>query len=466
MTSEEEKQCLLAAKEYLGKDQFEDAMPLIMSVLRENADNPHAIHLLGWCYMKAGEAHTPLAYQLYRRAVSIAPSRKEIWNNLSRCADEMHLYEEALGYSLKTIEIDPKYVTGYSNAACSLVNMARYEEALKYAEAGLELAPEDRNCLCNKGFALLGLHRWEEAWKFYEHTLGFRFRMEWTYGDEPRWDGSPGKTVIIYGEQGIGDELMYAQCIPEAQADCKKVIIDCDERLQGLFRRSFPGCDVHGTRRRDKLEWLDGKKWDARCAIGSLAMFYRTSEASFTKKPFLVADPERRIMWRALFDGYKKPVIGISWSGGRELTGSRARKLELSDFLPLMRKLDAEWVSLEYKDRADEIDEFKKKYGITIHNFQWINKSEDYDDTAAMIAELDYVVGIHTTALHCAGGLGKKVLCFAPAKPQWRYAQDSFPWYGDFTIHRQRKDEAWIETLSRVDLAYFGKLFSRAKKAA
>lgn len=466
MTPEESRQCLTAAKQFLDQDQFEDALPLIMSVLREDVDSPYGVHLLGWAYMKAGEAYTPLAYQIYRRAVSLYPYRRELWNNLSRCADELHRYEEALGYSLHSIELDPKYAPGYSNAACSLINLARYDEALQYADAGLEMDPADRNCLCNKGFALLGKQEWDKAWDFYEHTLGYRFRLEWIYGDEPRWDGTKGKHVIVYGEQGIGDEIMFAQCIPEMAQDCAHVIVDCDHRLEGLFRRSFPQIEVHGTRRRNDVAWMEGKQIDARCAIGSLAAFYRRSVDSFPRKPFLVADAERRKMWRAMFDGYRKPVIGIAWSGGRELTGSRARKLELSDFLPLMREWDVEWVSLEYKDRKDEIEKFQRQYGIVIRSFDWINKTDDYDDTAALIAELDGVVGIHTTSLHCAGALGVKVLCFAPEKPQWRYAAQDFPWYGNFKLVRQGKGEAWVDTVNKVDRAYFGSVQERARAVA
>lgn len=460
------RECLAAAKQALDQDKFEDALPLVMSVLREDVDNPYALHLLGWTYMKSGEAYLPLAYQIYRRAVNLYPKRREMWNNLSRCADELHRYDEALGMSLKSIELDPKYAPGYSNAACSLINLGRYAEALKYAEAGLELAPADRNCLTNKGFALLGLQRWGEAWDFYEHTLGYRYRLEWVYGDEPRWDGSKDKTVIVYGEQGIGDELMYAQCVPEAVKDCKHVIVDCDHRLEKLFKRSFPGAEVHGTRRRNDVEWLEGKPYDARCAMGSLAAFYRRAEESFLKKPYLVADPERRVMWRALFDSYKKPVIGIAWTGGRDYTGGKFRRLQLSDFLPLMREFDVEWVSLEYKDREDEIEEFKKKYGVTVHSFTWINRTEDYDDTAALLAECDLVLGIHTTSLHCAGGLGKKVVCLAPAMPQWRYAGEDFPWYADFTLHKQRKNESWVNTIGRIDRAHFGCIPRGTRKAA
>lgn len=466
MTPEDKKDCLLAARKYLDANDTENALPLLMSVLREDVNNGYALHLLGWLYMKAGEAFMPLAYQIYRRAANLYPQRREIWNNLSRCADELHNYDEALGYSLHSIELDPNYAPGYSNAACSLVNLARYEEALKFADEGLALAPEDRNCLTNKGFALLGLQRWEEAWDFYEYTLGHRFRLEWIYGDEPRWDGTPGKRIIVYGEQGIGDELMYAQCLPEAIRDCQHVIVDCDHRLEHLFRRSFPKAEVHGTRRRNDVAWLEGKEFDARCAMGSLAALYRRSEAAFLRQPYLIPHPEKALMWHALFDSYEKPVIGIAWSGGRELTGSRARKLELSDFLPLMRAWDVEWVSLEYKDRQEEIDAFKKQFGIEIKSFAWVNKTEDYDDTAAMISALNGVVGIHTTSLHCAGAMGKKVLCLAPERAQWRYASDNFPWYADFKVVRQNKGEPWVSTVNRIDRAYFGDLQGRAAKAA
>jgi Tetratricopeptide repeat len=467
VTQDEMRQCLLAAREMVARDDPENALPLLMSVLAEDPNNPFGLHVLGWLYMKSGEAYLPLAYQIYRRAIAMYPDRREMWNNLSRCADELHRYEEALGISLKSLEVDANYAPGYSNVACSLINLGRYAEALKYAEAGLEIAPEDRNCLCNKGFALLGLQQWDKAWEFYEHTLGHRYRLEWIYGEEPRWDGSKDKVVIVYGEQGLGDELMYAQCLPEAIRDCRSVLLDCDHRLAGLFQRSFPHAGVHGTRRRNEVAWLNGIHYDARCAIGSLASIYRKTPESFFRSPYLVADPERRKMWRALFKGYAKPVIGIAWTGGRSVTGEKFRRMDLSDFLPLMRAFDATWVSLEWKDRSEEIEKFRNEHGILVHDYPWIHKSEDYDDTAAMAAELDMVVGAGTASLHLAGALGIPTVCLVPKYPQWVFAGEDMPWYGCMRLVKQKMGQEWREVIEEaVDGPYFSGLSERARKAA
>ena len=69
----------------------------------------------------------------------------------------------------------------------------------------------------------------------------------------PEWDGSPGKTVIVYGEQGIGDEIMFASLLPEMIRDCKQVIFDCHKKLHRLFAASFPMIDIYPTREDENI---------------------------------------------------------------------------------------------------------------------------------------------------------------------------------------------------------------------
>jgi ADP-heptose:LPS heptosyltransferase len=265
--------------------------------------------------------------------------------------------------------------------------------------------------------------------------------------EEPMWNGEQG-TVVVYGTQGLGDELSFASMIPEA---CEKadIIVDCDHRLEGLFKRSFPQAKVYGTRFKE-AKWT--AKVDYSTPVDCLASMFRNKTEDFPGTPYLKADPERRLQWRALFDTMRKPVIGIAWTGGRKNTGKRKRSLTLDQLEPILRSIDATWVSLEYVDHADHIEAFRKKTGIQIHEWKRATQTQDYDDTAGLVAELDCVVSVTTAVIHLAGALGKDCFCLVPSLPRWWYRieGDTSPWYKSLRLYRQPKGESWDKPIEQI----------------
>ena len=105
-------------------------------------------------------------------------------------------------------------------------------------------------------------------------------------------------------------------------------------------------------------------------------------------------------------------------------------------------KQDAIFVSLDYRDGINH-----KK----IERYDTISKSPDYDDTAALIASLDAVVGVNTTAIHVANGIGVPTLILVPKYHQWRYAGDTYLWSKTAGMYHQG-DKSWAEVIEEVQL--------------
>jgi ADP-heptose:LPS heptosyltransferase len=121
----------------------------------------------------------------------------------------------------------------------------------------------------------------------------------------------------------------------------------------------------------------------------------------------------------------------------------------LEAFRPLITKTDAIFVSLQYTDATEEISQT----GLPVRHIHRAVQSPDFDDTAAFVAELDKIVGIHTTIHHLAGALGKSSLVLVPSKPMWNYAHgDYMPWYRDQKYFRQKPNEKWIDCVKRIEL--------------
>jgi tetratricopeptide (TPR) repeat protein len=445
-----EHNLLLAEK--LAKDgEVDRSYQIATRILSDNPHNAHALHVAGYCLEKGGKL--PDSYLFFRRVTELEPKRSSGWLNLARVTQLMWQLEEsekASKRAIKTAENDYWKCRAWVNLAALYIDIGAFDKAEPAVNEALKLDPNNWMALSNLGFCQLARRDWAHGWRNYRYSLGTDFRKLVQYGDEPEWDGTPGKRVAVYGEQGLGDEISFASMIPDAAEVCEKVILDCDYRLKGLFQRSFPNVKVYGTRGKEVLNWSEeDTKIDASIAIGQLGGIYRTTEDSFSGKPYLMPCPDRSFMWKSLFSKIKKPKIGIAWTGGIRHTGSKYRKLTLEDMLPVFNAVDAKWVSLQYTDASKEISEFRDRRGVDIVQYPYATLTKDYDDTAALVANLDLVVCMQTAVAHLAGGLGKECYVLVPQKGQWRYGQsgDSIPWYSSVRVIRQRNFDRWGEPI-------------------
>lgn len=436
LDAQEVKELLMASHELITAQKFNDAKPLLEIVLTDDPNNAIALNMTGYIYLRIGDDVS--AYQWLRRSVQMEPKRAPVWSNYALACQHLSRNEESLAACLKAVELDPEYSLGWENLCASFVAMSRWDEAEKAALTALEITPESHNAACNLAHVYLAKHEWANGWKYWEKSLGGEQRKEWSYGDELRWDGCKNLAVVVYGEQGLGDEIMYASCMNDAIKISKKVIIDCDPRLEGLFKRSFPKANVYGTRRDASPSWLADSRIDARCSIGSLPQFFRNKDEDFPGTPYLKADHDKVLMWKALWKSKGKKVIGICSEGGAKYTNKKGRKIDAEAWESLFAQ-DAIFVSLDYRDGVEH---------PKVERYETIAKSPDYDDTAALIASLDAVVGVNTTAIHAANGLGIPTHILVPTWHQWRYSGD-YLWSKTAKLYHQNGRD-WKDVIKEV----------------
>lgn len=439
MDKQELHKVQLAIHDLINREDYSNALPLINEVLEHYPNDDATLNFMGYLHLMGDQP--ALAYQYFRRALQESPGNKALWTSLGRACHEMDMFEDAIKYFLKSAELDNNYSLAYSNAAASFVQMSEWKNAEDVCLMALEANPDDQNAQMNLAHAFLAQGRWREGWEAWGKSLNSKFRKEWIYKDESRWEGQENKNVIIYGEQGLGDEIFYGSCINDAINISKQVFIDCDPKLEGLFKRSFPDAFVYGTRQSEEIDWIDKYEIDHRCAVGGLPEFFRHDSKEFPRKPYLFADPERMMMWEALFKSWNTKVIGITTHGGNKRTNEKGRELSQEDLQPLLERDDITLVSLDYKDKQIE----------GVKYFPFATQSNDYDDTAALIASLDEVIGVNTTALHCSAALGVKTTCLVPKHHQWRYAQPSMPWYRHMKLKYQ-DDKTWKEVIESINI--------------
>jgi tetratricopeptide (TPR) repeat protein len=411
-------------------ESFDEAIELFDEVIREIPDHIGAYLNLGNALTATGELDR--AADCYRRALEIKPDSAIAHNNLGLVHQYAHRFDDAEECFDKAIELDPQYLT------------ARFDQAL---------------------FLLLQ-GRLAEGWDAYE----WRWRVIESLPEEvplPVWTGAPleGRGILVLGEQGPGDMVMFAQCLPDLMADAGPLTLTVEPRLVELFSRSFPEITVKGWQYNIPAEKPDDA--ELAVAIGSLPRFFRRDEESFGRgrERYLVPDAAAVVRWRerfaALGGGLK---VGISWRGGAAPCEKRFRRMRLADWAPLGALEGAHFVNLQYGDCTAEVAEIEGQSGLRLADWDDADPVTRFDDFAAQVEALDLVVSVANTTIHVAGALGKPTLCLAPANPsyRWQLERSDCLWYPSVEILRQRPDEPWAVTMSRVTEAVASWIGDRA----
>jgi len=393
------------------------------------------------------------AVTAFKRAVTLGRCRPETYNDLASCLAYLQRNDEALVVLEDLVRKYPRSHVprlGYANA---LFQLGRFDEAGAQYDLVRAREPDNPFLKWNRSLLLLQRHQFDEGWRWYEgrllaqtddHPRAFPF---------PRWRGESlaGKTVLVYAEQGLGDEIMFASCFEELLAQAGRCVIECAPKLVPIFTRSFPAATVLAAEERAVPSWL-GRLGDVdfQVAAGSLPGVFRRAADRFPGRPFLQADPAKVARWRReLARLGTGPKVGISWRGGTVRTRSVARTIGLADWAPLLGVPGCRFVSLQYGDVAAELQALNAA-GTRVA--AWPEALDDYDETAALVCALDLVVTVCTALVHLSGALGQEAWVLTPSVPEWRYGLegDRMPWYGSVSLVRQPRDEPWGPTLERV----------------
>ena len=244
---------------------------------------------------------------------------------------------------------------------------------------------------------------------------------------------------------------MYASLIPELAASSSKLIVQCDERLIPLFKRSF----IDGIEYRCRKSPAPEDSYDCHIPMGSLPNIFRPSLDSFSKasKAYLHCESERsQELRKTLLKGEAKTLIGISWNSSSPIAGAHHRNITLSDMAQHLDAPDVQLVNLQYGDVSDEIAKLKEDHGIEVAEVSEIDNRNDIDGLAALIMACDQIVSIDNATVHLAGALGANTKVLLPFNRSWQWGldrSDSY-WYGSLQLHRQKNHGDWKHVLKTI----------------
>lgn len=450
---------LRSAHSAVKREEWPRAWSLLNAELNNDPDKPEALYLMGSTLRGLG--NLGLAYQCLRRALAQEQRQVNLWMTYAATLHDLNRYEEARDAMLVANKMFPTDPMPIANIAATYSQEGKWSDAIEWAVKALEIDPDNHVARITRNFAYLSIGRWVSAWEDAKYLYGKHLNVR-IYNppelEEPMWDGSKGKTVVVQADQGIGDIIMFAQCLPQMAADCKEVILEVAPRLVPLMKRTFPMVTVEGTLKDNRQTWAGERvgterQVDAHVHISYLGNWYRKLDRDFPRTAYLKPHEGKVAEWSEWLQQFPKPWVGIAWKGGIQATQHHLRSMDLQDFAPII-KSGGTMFDLSYTDNRLEVSCWN------IDNQQQIVvppiDTDDYDNTVALIAALDKIVTVTTSVAHVCGSLGRQALVLVPSVPQWRYAYrcgDGMIWYPEGSVRLVRQvpgEQSWLPAVTRA----------------
>lgn len=358
--------------------------------------------------------------------------------------------------------LDPSHL---ASAHLFLVRLA-YEQgdgdaAFRACQRAVAAAPDNPAIRTQYGWQLLSRGELAQGWAEFEHRFAAgpaRGGLRDMGLPQPLWQGQDltGKTLLLWPEQGIGDDILQFSALAEVIAQAQTVHILCDPRMAPLLRRSMPqSLVIH-----PKGEWMPAQLLrddiDYQCSTGTMLRYLRPDFASFPtrRQSYLRPDSERVAAIRARYAQLPGRKVGLAWHSKNRLNSvDKACPLRL--WRPILSLPGITFVNLQYGDVQDELDQIAQDLGVRIHHDGEIDQMRDMDGFLAQIAALDAVVSISNVTAHAAGAMGTPVLILLSANPLWVWFHDraDSPWYPRARLFRQQRLGEWQPVVEQAAAA-------------
>jgi tetratricopeptide (TPR) repeat protein len=420
-------------------------------------------------YNNLGSIHSDMgkpdeAIEILREAIFRMPDQAILWNSLATVLAEQGRADESLVFYEEAARLEPGFARAYHNLGYAYQHLSELDKALVSYDKALELVvdPAERiETRHSRSICLIGLGKLEEGFREYEIRNNERFRAYFHHIiDAPRWQGEDvrGKKLLIVAEQGLGDEILFANILPDVQAavgDSGKLQICVDPRLVPLFQRSYPKAEVGtyddrtltddaGNKALRLVPFAGGaNKPDFWAPMGSALQYYRKSVADFPRKPFLFADPARVADFKQRLAALPGKKVGICWRS-MMIGGNRAKYFTPVDaWGTILQTPGVSFVSLQYGDSGPDIARAKEKFGVTIHQMEGLDLKDDIDGTAALSLAVDLVLSAPTAAAHTAASVGAEVWFLAVGLGWPQLGTAEYPWHANTRVFWPTKFGDW-----------------------
>lgn len=389
----------------------------------------------------------PEALESYDRAIETNPNDAAPYDGRGVLLQKMARFDLALASFNQAVTVNPNFAQAYFNRGAVLEKLGD----LPGAVASYNLAIANRRGFAeahfNLSLASLKVGDFVTGWAHYEsrwRTANGPILLIERNFSQPLWLGEAsiaGKTILLHGEQGLGDSLQFCRFSTSVSELGARVILEVPRSLLSLCAtvRGVAQVIPHADPLPD---------FDIQCPLMSLPLALKTTlETVPAKTPYINSDPRKRAAWQERLGAKTKPRIGVTWSGSRAGRPDDERCYPLAQLMPHLER-DFHYFSLQTEISAADQQTLRENPEIR----QLPPELQDFNGTAALCDHLDLVISIDTSVAHLNGALGNKTWVLLPFDSDWRWliGRENSPWYPTVRLFRQKSRGDWNEVFERV----------------
>lgn len=442
--------------------KISEAKEILEYALELEPNNFDALINIGNVYQALNMSEVGL--QVAMKAISVNPGAAIAYNNLGTAFGDLNLDKEAREAFLTAVSIDSRYIP-------AVINLCQIESKLGNHSATIEQYEKllkNKNISVNESemikyylsYSYLIVGNLEAGWDYYDFgfnpIIPFSARRSKRVHAQPLWDGHEtldNKRLLVWREQGLGDELEFASCLRDLDADLPNahITIECDARLVNIYKRMYPRFNV-----RSEFINIDGttlfNDYDYQLPMGSLPRLYRRNIEDFKncQIKFNILETLIKKSKERLAEYSEKILVGICWRSGKLSVGRNLHYTSLADWVPLINNKKVQLVNLQYGDCEQEIVEFETANCVKVLRWSDLDLKNNLEELIALISCLDYVVTVATAVAPLAGYSGANTLLLI--REDWILLGETefLPWSPNIRAFVSKLDESVAVNIKKI----------------
>lgn len=419
------------------------AIPKLRTLLTQDGDDPAIWFNLGRAYDLSGQLKE--AELCYRQALVQKPDSAAIWFGLANILLRNDDFAQAELCMQKAHLYAPESLEILFALNATLISQNKSEETLHNCQKILSLKPDSIEAIYDISYAQLCRGEYPAGFANFEARLSIeRFQIDPRAYAQPRWDGSSleGKSILVFGEQGMGDVIQFSRYLPLVAERGGKIVFEVPPPLINLFTGMPCVKLVLAKSENPPLT-------DCYVQLMSLPYIFGTTLANIPNTaPYLGVNPAKVSLWQDRMSKVTELRVGLVWRGNSSQKNDKTRSCPFEELATLAGLPGVRFYSLQVGAGQEDVRSPPKGMQLSDHT----KHLNDFSDTAALIANLDLVIGVDTAVIHLAGALGQPVWVLLAHIPEWRWLVnwDSSPWYPAMRLFRQEQPGNWTSVMMRI----------------
>ncbi len=401
---------------YLNSGKYEEGTELQKEVLKKEPDNPDNYYTMSVLNLKMYDKTDNEEYiktailnmetakkinpdnKLYLKSLTVLYMRINDTENLKKAWDDCLTHKSEFTY------------TDYMDYAAFLIKRGDFKNGFEYYRA-----------------------------RFNHETKPVKYPVI----NKPLWEGNfdiSGKTLLVQWEQGLGDIFLFSRFFYELKEKANGIVARMPDSVLQILKRSFPFVEFVSM----KTD-LDKINFDCHIPLMSIPLAIKLNKDNLGhKERYLAPDFDKVSDFKTRFFNNNKFKIGIAFRGSER--GMKSRNIPLEELLPLTGIEGTEFYSLQF---AESDESFKD---TEIKNLA--SAIETFDDTAALICNMDLIITGDNSVMNLAGALGIKTFCIFNIVSEYRWfdlSGEDVKWYSTVKPYCLKKQNEWKPVISKIE---------------